>query len=228
MNSATSSRVVSEGESTTAAGQTATDMTKENTSNDASQPPQPSTTSRTQEGGVSEDGRKERVAPVPSVSQFLEPEAVPVSVLLNYIRSTFDDEDVLDSLPLGAAGNPGAWHAWRAHRQGGSSSAPRSDLNKENPQARLPGDWHWDGIWAKRVRTETEASHSDQILFGNPARTGGDEMVCRYSGSWQALRILLLGPLLTAILQIRFSRLDDPTLSSIKEMMVGRIDETRH
>ncbi|KAF8853404.1 UBC-like protein [Acephala macrosclerotiorum] len=36
--------------------------------------------------------------------------------VLRYIRSTFDDEEVLDSVPLEAAGNPGAWHAWRTHR----------------------------------------------------------------------------------------------------------------
>ncbi|KAL1842879.1 hypothetical protein VTJ49DRAFT_3896 [Mycothermus thermophilus] len=37
--------------------------------------------------------------------------------VLRYIRSVFDDEDVLDSVPLEAAGNPGAWHAWRTHRR---------------------------------------------------------------------------------------------------------------
>lgn len=36
--------------------------------------------------------------------------------VLRYIRSTFDDETVLDSIPLSAAGNPGAWHAWRSYR----------------------------------------------------------------------------------------------------------------
>ncbi|KAL3421133.1 ubiquitin-conjugating enzyme [Phlyctema vagabunda] len=36
--------------------------------------------------------------------------------VLRYIRSSFDDDEVLDSVPLEAAGNPGAWHAWRSHR----------------------------------------------------------------------------------------------------------------
>lgn len=36
--------------------------------------------------------------------------------VLRYIRSTFDDESVLDAIPLSAAGNPGAWHAWRSYR----------------------------------------------------------------------------------------------------------------
>ncbi|CAI0648999.1 unnamed protein product [Colletotrichum noveboracense] len=41
--------------------------------------------------------------------------------VLRYIRSTFDDDSVLDSVPLEAAGNPGAWHAWRTRqRQAGN------------------------------------------------------------------------------------------------------------
>lgn len=36
--------------------------------------------------------------------------------LLRYIRSTFDNEDILDQVPLDIAGNPGAWHAWRTQR----------------------------------------------------------------------------------------------------------------
>jgi hypothetical protein len=36
--------------------------------------------------------------------------------VLRYIRSAFDDEAVLDRIPLEAAGNPGAWHAWRSYR----------------------------------------------------------------------------------------------------------------
>ncbi|GFG10434.1 AKT-interacting protein [Aspergillus lentulus] len=118
---------------------------------------------------------------------------VPVAVLLNYIRSTFDDENILDLLPLEAAGNPSAWHAWKAHRRENSESATNS--KRGSPQARLPGDWHWDGIWAKRVQHEIEASHSDQMLFGNAARGATDEM-------------------------IRFSRLDDATLASIKETII--------
>lgn len=37
--------------------------------------------------------------------------------VLRYIRSTFDDEDVLDAVPLEAAGNPGAWHAWQTRQK---------------------------------------------------------------------------------------------------------------
>ncbi|PLB48915.1 hypothetical protein P170DRAFT_475247 [Aspergillus steynii IBT 23096] len=127
-------------------------------------------------------------------------QSVPVSILLDYIRSTFDDETVLDSLPLEAAGNPSAWHAWKAHRKDSVNSSLGYNAKRGSPQTRLPGDWHWDGIWAKRVQHEVEASHSESTLFGNTAR-GTDEM------------------------QIRFSRLDDATLASVKNMIVPAVEE---
>lgn len=130
------------------------------------------------EGSTESKEGQPRVSSAPSADQFVEPkQVVPVAELLDYIRSTFDDENVLDSLPVEAAGNPGAWHAWKAHRRGGSGSG---NLKRGSPQARLPGDWHWDGIWARRVQNEIEASHSDPMLFGNAARGGGgggDELV---------------------------------------------------
>lgn len=103
---------------------------------------------------------------------------VPVTELLDYIRSTFDDETVLDSLTLEAAGNPGAWHAWKAHRgEESGATAAAGDSKRATPQARLPGDWHWDGVWARRVQSEVEASHSEPMLYGSSARALGDEMV---------------------------------------------------
>jgi hypothetical protein len=44
--------------------------------------------------------------------------------VLEYILSTFDTGDVLDTIPLEAAGNPGAWHAWRAHRLKSGKAIP--------------------------------------------------------------------------------------------------------
>ncbi|KAH6717293.1 ubiquitin-conjugating enzyme/RWD-like protein [Leptodontidium sp. MPI-SDFR-AT-0119] len=43
-------------------------------------------------------------------------EEISTYEVLRYIRSTFDDDAVLDQVPLEAAGNPGAWHAWRSYR----------------------------------------------------------------------------------------------------------------
>ncbi|CAL5866922.1 uncharacterized protein PFLUO_LOCUS1134 [Penicillium psychrofluorescens] len=143
-----------------------------------------------------EDKHEQRVAAVPSLDQFAQPKKiVPVSEILEYMRSTFDDEDVLDSLPADAAGNPGAWHAWKAHR--GDSTGPEG-LKRGDPQARQPGDWHWDGIWARRVQREIENSYSDPMLFGNAGR-GGDEA-------------------------IRFSRLDEETLQSVKEEAAAMVE----
>lgn len=125
----------------------------------------------------SEDGDvgTPRLAQVPSPGQLPQQRnVVPVSEILDYIRSTFDDEMVLDSVPVEVAGNPGAWHAWQAHRRGGIG---RGQTKRGSPQARLPGDWHWDGIWARRVKDEIENSHSEPMLFGSAARGGIDEMV---------------------------------------------------
>ncbi|KAK8079577.1 UBC-like protein [Apiospora hydei] len=51
--------------------------------------------------------------------------------VLRYIRSTFDDEAVLDAIPLEAAGNPGAWHAWRTHRHDSGKGFLGNDINNE-------------------------------------------------------------------------------------------------
>lgn len=172
INSTASSRTVSHSGSGVVPGDKVKDTATENSPNETEE--EPSSTTQPQEDRNDGESNGDRIAAMPSADQFREhKESVPVSVLLNYIRSTFDDETVLDSLPLEAAGNPSAWHAWRAHRHGSSSSA----LKKGSPQTRLPGDWHWDGIWAKRVRSEIESSNSDQMLFGNVTRGGSDEMV---------------------------------------------------
>lgn len=177
MNSSESSRTVSQSGLGVTASEASPETAKGSPDNVAE--PQSTPTSQPQGEGTAEDTGKEQVPTALSAYQFSEPrKTVPVSELLDYIRSTFDDESVLDSLPLEVAGNPSAWHARRAHHKGGSSFAWGRGFKKESPHARLPGDWHWDGIWAKRVRSEIEASHSDQMLFGNPARGSGDELVC--------------------------------------------------
>lgn len=98
--------------------------------------------------------------------------------VLRYIRSTFDDEDVLDSLPVEAAGNPGAWHAWRTHRQlDGKASTQTSEAGAatataavgssgSNPGVRRPGEWNWEGVWEERVKKSVAASLSEPVLYG--------------------------------------------------------------
>ncbi|KAM5348094.1 hypothetical protein ACJ41O_007918 [Fusarium nematophilum] len=113
--------------------------------------------------------------------------------VLHYIRSAFDDEGVLDSVPLTAAGNPGAWHAWRTHRRAagklaeepvpssalndekaeeGSAHAPEGAQDKANPASssaatsRHPGEWNWDGVWEDRVKKGIASSLSEPVLYG--------------------------------------------------------------
>ncbi len=107
--------------------------------------------------------------------------------VLRYLRSVFDDEDVLDSVPLEAAGNPGAWHAWRSHRklatgQGGNAAAGGEGEGSQaetGPAAttRRPGEWNWEGVWEERVKKGIAASLSDGVLFGGAG--AADEVVCR-------------------------------------------------
>ncbi|RYO95529.1 hypothetical protein DL764_007689 [Monosporascus ibericus] len=106
--------------------------------------------------------------------------------VLRYIRSTFDDENVLDSIPLSAAGNPGAWHAWRTHRmQNGKvfsddpSSSDAEDTadtvttgtKSSADSARRPGEWNWEGVWEERVKKAITASLSEPVLFGGAGPT---------------------------------------------------------
>ncbi|KAI5463336.1 ubiquitin-conjugating enzyme/RWD-like protein [Mariannaea sp. PMI_226] len=118
--------------------------------------------------------------------------------ILRYIRSVFDDEEVLDSVPAGAAGNPGAWHAWRTHRrstgklQEGTiienspktdiddmrSSESASDTGRKSQQSgvRPPSEWDWDGVWEDRVKKGIAASLSEPVLYG--AANTPDDLLC--------------------------------------------------
>jgi hypothetical protein len=118
--------------------------------------------------------------------------------VLRYIRSTFDDEDVLDSVPLEAAGNPGAWHAWRTHRRqtagkassasegeaaaaaSGGSLTPAAPGQSAPVTTRRPEEWNWEGVWEERVRRGIAASLSEGVLYGN---AGAADEVVRYSFS---------------------------------------------
>ncbi|KAI0457614.1 ubiquitin-conjugating enzyme [Xylaria acuta] len=101
---------------------------------------------------------------------------VSIFAVLHYIRSTFDDEDVLDMIPLEAAGNPGAWHAWRTYRvEKGKEFEPLRTRDGAMPaaisttsrgSARKPGEWNWEGVWEERVKKGVSASLSESVMFG--------------------------------------------------------------
>ncbi|CAK7233580.1 hypothetical protein SBRCBS47491_008659 [Sporothrix bragantina] len=141
-------------------------------------------------GGVARSGGRDTVG---SASAYSEVASTPSYVktqshvnevstydVLWYIRSTFDDEAVLDSIPLEAAGNPGAWNAWRTHQRqqtrknggsGGAGSDTATDGNKSpdlGPEPpRKPGEWNWEHVWEERVKKGISTSLSDPVLFGS-------------------------------------------------------------
>ncbi|ETS82738.1 hypothetical protein PFICI_04614 [Pestalotiopsis fici W106-1] len=91
--------------------------------------------------------------------------------VLGYIRSTFDDEDVLDSIPLEAAGNPGAWHAWRTRQRSNGKVFADNDHSEDSTPtpagaSKKPGEWNWEGVWEERVKKGIAASLSESVLYG--------------------------------------------------------------
>jgi hypothetical protein len=129
---------------------------------------------------------------------------VSTFAVLKYIRSTFDDEDVLDSVQLEAAGNTGAWHAWKTYRVGVANEkalaqakeeedAWHDGLNEEEIKekkkqrsskidpplispTRKPGEWNWEGVWEVRAKKGIDASVSEAVLYGNLSTA--DDLVC--------------------------------------------------
>ncbi len=126
---------------------------------------------------------------------------VSIIEVLHFMRSSFENEMVLDSLPLEAAGNPGAWHAWRSHRARGGHTIGALAPNKPDESVssevsgdearpagyqrlaggtsargtKRPGEWSWDGVWEERVRRGIDQSNSDAVLYGNSG--GSDDLV---------------------------------------------------
>jgi hypothetical protein len=105
-------------------------------------------------------------------------EDVTIVKILDYMRSTFTEESVLDSLPLEAAANPGAYHAWRTYRAPvlQSQYSPTTSASSALPEQagetgtlgrnRRPGEWNWEGVWEERVKKAIRASLSEPVLFG--------------------------------------------------------------
>lgn len=110
--------------------------------------------------------------------------------VLNYLKSAFQDPMMLDELPLEAAADPGAWHAWRSHR--GFSKGPRNAINSANDERSQslvadlqiqPNDWNWEGVWKNRVKIGIENSLSDPVLHGPKGGRGGDKRTELVSGT---------------------------------------------
>lgn len=94
--------------------------------------------------------------------------------VLRYIRSTFDDGDILDLIPLAAAGNPGAWHAWRTHRiKSGNIQVSVDSKERSN--------WH-DGLSddGSTTSSEVRAPEGYQRLAGGTSTLS----TARRPGEW--------------------------------------------
>ena len=142
-----------------------------NQSEDLYKPPLPEDSSSKRSSPRAESSRMANVRMRPGHS--LQPsQQAKISEVLEYVKCAFDDEDLLDALPLEAAGNLGAWKAWRAYRRSCETdnkhfeSAP--DLQKQD-------EWSWDGVWEERVRKGIDASIAESTLYGGTS--GGDDMV---------------------------------------------------
>ena len=130
--------------------------------------------------------------PSQSLRQSLE--NIHVIDLLLYVRSCFEDEGVLDALPMEAAGNPSAWYAWRSHRDkmdpkakiaisDDSSSSTQDTMESSTPSGarpthgrqqsvtrpRRPSQWNWEGVWQERVKKVIQNTLSEPSLFGGNA-----------------------------------------------------------
>lgn len=128
--------------------------------------------------------------------------------VLKYIRSAFDSEEALDSVPLDAAGNPGAWNAWRTHRrkQGklvgdkmaleeaeSQDSEPPPVPEKNTPPkavVRRPGQWNWDGVWEDRVKKGIASSLSESVLYGGASSANHEELVSLSSCYYHTINLL--------------------------------------
>ena len=95
-----------------------------------------------------------------------------ITDVLEYMKCAFDDETALDTLPLEAAGNSGAWKAWWAYRR---SNETDSKLVESVPRLHKQEEWSWDGVWEERVRKGIDASIAESTLYGSSS--GGDDLV---------------------------------------------------
>jgi hypothetical protein len=89
--------------------------------------------------------------------------------VLDYLRKAFSSEELLGSIPLGAAANPGAYHAYRAFKgQPGSPAQSRTTSPEPSTgRARRPGEWNWEGVWEERVKRGVQSTLTEPMLFGS-------------------------------------------------------------
>jgi hypothetical protein len=129
------------------------------------------------------------------------------------MKRSFDDETALDTLPLEAAGNSGAWKAWRAHRRSNNAGA---DIPTLDSSVKQQDEWSWDGVWEMRVRKGIDASIAESTLYGGVA--GGDDLV--------SVAISYQYGTTNGMAQIRFLDVDEDLIQEIKEGVMSSINRS--
>ena len=114
-----------------------------------------------------------RSSSIPTTNTNYGCKKVTVIEVLEYMKRAFYDDQFLDKVPLEAAGNPGAWRAWRAHRT--SRGVKLEGTGKIGESVDDREDWNWDGVWEQRVRKGIESSISDSTLYAGSS--SGDDTV---------------------------------------------------
>ena len=121
--------------------------------------------------------KKESIAPNPLTGSGLQISvngtAVPSVIdVLHYLKQSFEDESLVDSVMLDEACNEGAWHAWKAHREhksvinrNSTQKDGQANLSQGKYGIKLLSEWNWEGVWAKRVKAIIDTSISDPALF---------------------------------------------------------------
>ncbi|RVX70851.1 hypothetical protein B0A52_06007 [Exophiala mesophila] len=146
--------------------------------------------------------------------------------VLRHVHTAFSDEMMLDAIPLSAAGNPSAWHAWRAHRGLNPPKSPSTPDLDDLPitvasSPKHPGEWKWDGVWESRVDNAIRESISEGALFGSSASSrtpaglpyGRNLADSPARGSKLDHRQMLQA---MADRQIKFSKLSDENMAEVK------------
>lgn len=110
--------------------------------------------------------------------------------VLRYMASTFDDEAVLDSILLEAAGNPGAWHAWRT-RQLQKQPPPPPPPQQQQQAASIDGGAASDGAAASGAPASMTAPSEDgnnsiagTTAAGSSSVGGAASIGPRRAGEW--------------------------------------------
>ena len=173
-------------------------------------PPEDVSSRRTSDGSQSSHVRVTQSLPHQAGSQS---RSTSIGEVLQYMKRSFDDETALDTLPLEAAGNSGAWKAWRAHRRSNNAGA---DIPTLDSSVKQQDEWSWDGVWEMRVRKGIDASIAESTLYGGVA--GGDDLV--------SVAISYQYGTTNGMAQIRFLDVDEDLIQEIKEGVMSSINRS--